>query len=184
MPAAMPPSSPPPNGQDRLAWAGAALAEAPAAPALLRLQDFTVSVRGEVPIVRGVGLSVARGEALGIVGESGCGKSITWLAALRLLGRGVTTAGQVLLDGRDVGQLSERELGRVRGGRIALIFQDPSSALNPVQRVGTQLAEVLRLHRGLTGDAARREACGCSTGSASPMARGACGSIRTSSPAA
>ncbi|WP_186420833.1 ABC transporter ATP-binding protein [Bosea sp. CS1GBMeth4] len=153
----MPPSSPP-NGQDWLAAAGPALADAAAAPALLRLQDFTVSVRGEVPIVRGVGLSVARGEALGIVGESGCGKSITWLAALRLLGQGMTTAGQVLLDGRDVAQLSERELARVRGGRIALIFQDPSSALNPVQRIGTQLAEVLRLHRGLTGDAARREA--------------------------
>ncbi|WP_248313509.1 ABC transporter ATP-binding protein [Bosea sp. F3-2] len=111
-----------------------------------------------MPIVRGVELSVARGEALGIVGESGCGKSITWLAALRLLGQGVTTGGEVLLEGRDIAQLSERELGRVRGGRIALIFQDPSSALNPVQRIGTQLAEVLRLHRGLTGEAARREA--------------------------
>jgi len=125
---------------------------------LLRLRDFTVSVRGGVPIVRGIELSLARGEALGIVGESGCGKSITWLAALRLLGQAVATGGEVLLEGCDIAQLSERELARVRGGRIALVLQDPSSALNPVQRIGTQLAEVLRLHRGLTGEAARREA--------------------------
>ncbi|WP_248308132.1 ABC transporter ATP-binding protein [Bosea sp. AS-1] len=125
---------------------------------MLRLRDFTVALSGAVPIVRGIDLSLARGEALGIVGESGCGKSITWLAALRLLGPHVTTGGDVRLDGRDIGQLSERELARVRGGRIALIFQDPSSALNPVQRIGTQLVEVLRLHRGLTGAPARREA--------------------------
>ncbi|CAM5768011.1 ABC transporter ATP-binding protein [Bosea minatitlanensis] len=132
--------------------------DAASEPPLLRLRDFSVSVQGGVPIVRGVELSVARGEAIGIVGESGCGKSITWLAALRLLGHGATTGGAALLEGRDLTGLSERELARVRGGRIALIFQDPSSALNPVQRIGTQLGEVLRLHRGLRGEAARREA--------------------------
>ncbi len=132
--------------------------DAASEPPLLRLRDFSVSVQGGVPIVRGVELSVARGEAIGIVGESGCGKSITWLAALRLLGHGATTGGAVLLEGRDLTGFSERELARVRGGRIALIFQDPSSALNPVQRIGTQLAEVLRLHRGLRGEPARREA--------------------------
>lgn len=156
MPAVMQPSSAPtpdwPTGS--VSALGAASTGAP----LLRLHDFTVSIQGNVPIVRGLELCLAKGEALGIVGESGCGKSITWLAALRLLGPHVTTGGDVRLDGKDIGQLSERELARVRGGRIALIFQDPSSALNPVQRIGTQFAEVLRLHRGLRGEAARREA--------------------------
>lgn len=156
MPAAMQsPSAPTP---DWLAGSVSARIATSAGAPLLRLRDFTVSVRGDVPIVRGIELSLARGEALGIVGESGCGKSITWLAALRLLGQGVTTGGEVLLEGRDIARLSERDLARVRGGRIALIFQDPSSALNPVQRIGTQLMEVLRLHRGLTGEPARREA--------------------------
>ncbi len=146
------------TAQDCFGTPVSAFVAAAAEPPILRLNDFTVSLPGAVSIVRRVALSVARGEALGIVGESGCGKSITWLAALRLLGRGVATGGEVLLDGQNVGRLSERELAQVRGGRIALIFQDPASALNPVRRIGTQLAEVLRLHRGLTGEPARREA--------------------------
>ncbi len=144
-----------------LDWRGGSaslLVAASAKAPLLRLNDFTVSLRGEVPVVRGIDLSLGRGEALGIVGESGCGKSLTWLAALSLLGQGMTTSGEVLLDGRDITRLSERDMTRIRGGRIALIFQDPSSALNPVQRIGTQLKEVLRLHRGLRGGQAQREA--------------------------
>lgn len=133
--------------------------DSPAHP-LLALRDFTVAFRGQdgpVPVVRGIDLSLAPGEALGIVGESGCGKSVTWLAALRLLGRGVTTSGEVLLSGQDITRLSEREISGIRGGRIGLIFQDPTSSLNPVQRIGTQIGEVLRLHRGLRGEAARAE---------------------------
>jgi len=128
---------------------------------VLALEDFTVSFLGQhgsTRVVHGVDLSVAPGEALGIVGESGCGKSVTFLAALRLLGRGVATTGRALLAGRDILQVSERELSSIRGGMIGLIFQDPTSSLNPVQRIGTQIGEALALHRGLRGGAARREA--------------------------
>jgi len=130
-------------------------------PPLLALNNFSVAFQGAngpVPVVRGIDLRLAPGEALGIVGESGCGKSVTWLAALRLLGRGVATSGEVLLKGQDITRLPERALASIRGGRIGLIFQDPTSSLNPVQRIGTQLGEVLRLHRGLRGDAAQCEA--------------------------
>lgn len=144
--------------RNRPEGAASTLLAASASEPLLRLRDFTVAERGGAAIVRGVDLSLARGETLGIVGESGCGKSLTWLAALRLLGPGVVTGGEATLEGRNLARLSERELAGVRGGRIALVVQDPSSALNPVQRIGTQLSEVLRLHRGLRGEAARREA--------------------------
>lgn len=146
------------RGPDKPIWRGPNSPTAGSDRTLLELNDFVVTVRDDVPVVRGIDLAIGRGEALGIVGESGCGKSITWLAALRLLGPGVRTGGEVLLDGQDITRLSERELARIRGGRIALIFQDPSSALNPVQRIGTQLREVLHLHRGLRGAAAEAEA--------------------------
>ncbi|MDP3254673.1 MAG: ABC transporter ATP-binding protein [Bosea sp. (in: a-proteobacteria)] len=128
---------------------------------MLELRDYSVTFEGRdgpLPVVRGIDLSLAAGEALGIVGESGCGKSVTWLAALRLLGRGVATRGAVRLQGADLTRLSEREIARIRGGQIGLIFQDPTSSLNPVQRIGTQLSEVLALHRGLRGRAAQAEA--------------------------
>ncbi|PTM40633.1 ABC transporter ATP-binding protein [Bosea sp. 124] len=137
------------------------LAGSPAAAPLLELDGFTVTVArpdGAVALVRGIDLALARGEALGIVGESGCGKSVTWLAALRLLGRDVATSGRVLLAGRDLAVMGEHDLATVRGRRIGMIFQDPTSSLNPVHSIGRQLDEVLRLHRGLTGEPARREA--------------------------
>ncbi|MBS7742115.1 MAG: ABC transporter ATP-binding protein [Chelatococcus sp.] len=132
-----------------------------AAAPLLSLEDFTVSFLhdgGRTHVVHGIDLTLQRGEALGIVGESGCGKSVTWLAALRLLGKRAVTSGRVLLNGRDMCAFSERDMADVRGGRIGVIFQDPTSCLNPVLSIGAQIGEALRLHRGLTGKAAQREA--------------------------
>ena len=111
-----------------------------------------------LPVLHGVDLVVERGESLGFVGESGCGKSVTWKAALRLLPRSVSVSGRVVLEDTDLLAAPPAVLDRVRGGRAALIFQDPTSALNPVHRIGAQIAEALRLHRGLYGTAAREEA--------------------------
>jgi len=126
-------------------------------PDLVAIEGLTVSF-GSTPALRGIDLAVAPGEAVGLVGESGCGKSVTWLAALGLLPRSAWVAGSVVLDGQELLGAPARVLDRVRGGRVAMIFQDPGSALNPVQRIGTQVAEAVRLHRGLSGAAARAEA--------------------------
>ena len=119
--------------------------------------DFDTGKR-IVRALHGIDLEVRRGEALGLVGESGCGKSVTWLAALGLLGSRARIGGEVRLEGRDLVGAPVAELERVRGRRIAMIFQDPSSSLNPVHRIGRQLGEALRLHRGLGGTAAEAEA--------------------------
>lgn len=124
---------------------------------LVELRDLKVAFDG-VQVLHGIDLDVARGEALGLVGESGCGKSVTWLAALGLLPGKATVSGSVRLDDRDLGQASRQALEEVRGGRIAMIFQDPSSSLNPVLRIGRQITESLAVHRGLRGQAAMAEA--------------------------
>jgi peptide/nickel transport system ATP-binding protein len=124
---------------------------------LVTLRGLTVSFDGQ-PALRGIDLDLARGEALGLVGESGCGKSVTWLAALGLLPGKARITGSVRLDGEELLGAPAATLERVRGGRVAMIFQDPASSLNPVHRVGTQIMEALRLHRGLAGTAARAEA--------------------------
>jgi peptide/nickel transport system ATP-binding protein len=108
--------------------------------------------------VDGVDLSIAPGEALGIVGESGSGKSVTWLAALGLLPARARVGGSVRLEGRQLVGAPARLLESVRGKRIAMIFQDPSSCLNPVHRIGRQLGEALKLHRSLSGAAGEAEA--------------------------
>jgi peptide/nickel transport system ATP-binding protein len=124
---------------------------------LVSIRDLAVSFDG-VPALRGVDLNVAPGGALGMVGESGCGKSVTWLAALGLLPGRARVTGSVRLAGDEILAAPATTLDRVRGGRVAMIFQDPASSLNPVHRLGTQVAEALRLHRGITGAAARAEA--------------------------
>ncbi|NKE48723.1 ABC transporter ATP-binding protein [Roseomonas frigidaquae] len=112
----------------------------------------------EQPALRGIDLDVAPGESVGLVGESGCGKSVTWLAALGLLPGRASVTGSVKLQGEELLHARPDVLDRVRGGRIAMIFQDPASSLNPVHRIGKQITEALRLHRGMDGPQARAEA--------------------------
>ena len=108
--------------------------------------------------VRGVDFTVNRGETVALVGESGCGKSVTALAAMGLLPGSARVRGSVRLGGKELVGLPEADLRRVRGGEIAMVFQEPMTSLNPVFRIGQQIAEVLRLHRGSDERAARREA--------------------------
>ena len=125
----------------------------------LSLSGLTVSFggdRGRVRAVEDVGFDLVRGETLGLVGESGCGKSVTSLSLLRLLDPDVATIerGRALLGDVDLLSLSERELSKVRGARVAMIFQEPMTSLNPVYTIGAQIDEAIRLHR----DVSRKEA--------------------------
>jgi peptide/nickel transport system ATP-binding protein len=124
--------------------------------AFVEIQNLSVAFGGAAAL-RGINLSVERGEAVGLVGESGCGKSITWLAALGLLPASAKVRGSVLLDGTEILRAPKARLEPVRGGRIAMIFQDPAASLNPVHRIGRQIGEALGLHRGMTGDRAKAE---------------------------
>ncbi|HEY1437920.1 MAG TPA: ABC transporter ATP-binding protein [Casimicrobiaceae bacterium] len=115
------------------------------------LKTYFFTRDGVVRAVDGVSFSVARGETLAIVGESGCGKSVTSLSILRLIASppGRTVEGSVVFEGRDLLELSEAEMRKVRGDAISMVFQEPMTSLNPVLTVGRQIAEVLMLHRGL-----------------------------------
>src|ERR687886_31133 len=123
----------------------------------LRVQFWTGS--GTVYAVNGISFDVAPGETLGIVGESGCGKSVTALALLGLLPRaGRVRSGTARMDGRDLLKLQDRELRRLRGRQIAMIFQDPMTSLNPVLTIGRQLREPLETHFGMSRKAAAARA--------------------------
>jgi len=114
---------------------------------------------GMVRAVNGVSFYLDSGELLGLVGESGCGKSITALSIMRLIAPpGKIVGGQIAFDGKNLLQLSEAEMRQIRGDDIAMIFQDPMTSLNPVFTVGEQIAEALRLHRKLSRKAARAAA--------------------------
>lgn len=131
------------------------MAESP----LLEVRGLVTTFDTEAGVVRavdGVDLTVQRGRTLGIVGESGCGKSVTALSIIRLLPQpmGAISAGQVLFEGTDLANADAASLQQIRGGRIGMIFQEPMTALNPVHRIGRQIAESLILHRGLDRRAA------------------------------
>ena len=130
---------------------------------LLAVEDLRVAFEGDrglvTQAVAGVSFVLARGRTLGIVGESGCGKSVTALAIMRLLPRANTqVSGAVLFEGHDLGRLPERSMQDLRGNRLAMIFQEPMTSLNPSFTVGDQIGEALQRHRGLSGSAARRAA--------------------------
>jgi peptide/nickel transport system ATP-binding protein len=108
--------------------------------------------------VDGATLAIAPGETLGLVGESGCGKSVTALSVMRLLPRNSRTAGAVRFDGQDLLALSETQMRDIRGNRIAMIFQEPMTSLNPVHTIGQQIAEAVRIHQGLGHAAAMARA--------------------------
>ena len=121
--------------------------------AALEVRDLEVTFhrRGrDLPVLKGVSLRIERGEAYGLVGESGCGKTTLAMAALRYLAaNGTIDAGQVLVDGQDVSALSDEAVRQWRGEQIAMVYQDPATALSPAMRIGDQVAEVFRYHEGL-----------------------------------
>jgi peptide/nickel transport system ATP-binding protein len=128
---------------------------------LLEVRDLRVilaTARGEVEALRGIDFALERGATLGLIGESGCGKSLTALALMGLLPEGAKIAGSIRLDGQELVGLADASWRALRGNRVAMIFQEPMTALNPLHRIGHQIAEPLRLHRGLDARAARAEA--------------------------
>ena len=130
-------------------------------PQLLEVTDLRVTLptaRGPADALRGVSLSIAKGETVGLIGESGCGKSLTALALIGLLPANARVAGSIRFDGRELVGASEKALCALRGDRIAMVFQEPMTALNPLQTIGAQVAEPLLQHRGASRSAARAEA--------------------------
>ncbi len=130
---------------------------------LLEVHHLTTAFESEVGLLRAVddvSFNVPRGQCVGIVGESGCGKSVTAMSLVRLLPRpsGQVLSGKVLFNGEDILKMKPRRINEVRGGQIGVIFQEPMSALNPVHRIGDQIAEALMLHRGMSRDNAMLEA--------------------------
>ena len=133
------------------------------ADALIDIEGLRVLFHGDdgriTHAVDSVDLSVTNGATLGLVGESGCGKSVTSLSIMRLVAKpGRTEAGEVIFDGRDLLKLPDDEMRKIRGDRISMIFQQPTSSLNPVWDVGRQLSEVLEIHRNMKRTAARARA--------------------------
>ena len=136
-------------------------APASSEPPLLDVRELGVDLptpRGPAPALRDVSFALDRGATLGLIGESGCGKSMTALALMGLLPAGAQVRGSIRLAGRELVGLADDAMCALRGDRIGIVFQEPMTALNPLHTIGAQIAEPLRLHRGLTRTAARAEA--------------------------
>jgi peptide/nickel transport system ATP-binding protein len=135
---------------------------ASAAPLLLAVADLRVAFPTDTGMARavdGLSLAIGAGETLGVVGESGCGKSVTAMSIMRLIDKSAArTEGSIRLDGAELLALGERAMRRVRGKRVAMIFQEPLTSLNPVMTIGRQITEAIRLHDGLARGAARDRA--------------------------
>jgi peptide/nickel transport system ATP-binding protein len=128
---------------------------------LLSVRDLRVAlqtVHGHVEALRGVSFVMQRGETLGLIGESGCGKSLTALAVMGLLPERTQVTGSVQLNGTELTQMTDAALCKVRGARMAMIFQEPMTALNPLHPIWKQIAEPLQLHQGMTMAAAKSRA--------------------------
>ena len=128
---------------------------------VLQIRDLTVTFNtplGPLSAVRGIDLDVHAGEMLAVVGESGSGKSVSFLAAMGLLPKTAVVTGSVVLDGKQLVGASAKELRAVRGHLMSMIFQDPLSALNPVHKIGAQIAEMLQAHQKLSDKAAKARA--------------------------
>jgi peptide/nickel transport system ATP-binding protein len=128
---------------------------------LLEVRDLTVKLqthRGAALAVRDASFTLERGQTLGLVGESGCGKSMTAMALMGLLPDNAQVSGSIRFDGEELTAKSDGQMCDIRGNRIGMIFQEPMTALNPVHSIGQQVAEPLRLHRRLSARAARKEA--------------------------
>jgi peptide/nickel transport system ATP-binding protein len=141
---------------------GAVVADALAENAILEVRNLRTSFPtedGVVHAVDNVSFNVKRGEAVALVGESGCGKSVTAMSIMRLLARpGRITGGEVRFKGRDLAALPEKEMRKVRGNDIAMVFQEPMTSLNPVFKIGAQVAEAIRLHRKVSKKEAWKQA--------------------------
>lgn len=123
----------------------------------LEIDELRIGIGGRM-LVDGVSLRLADGERLGVIGESGSGKSLTALAVLGLLPRAARVTGSIRLDGQELVGLPERELAQLRGKRVGIVFQEPATALNPIRRVGDQIGEAARIHYGLSKRQARERA--------------------------
>ncbi|MEO7546844.1 MAG: ABC transporter ATP-binding protein [Ramlibacter sp.] len=129
--------------------------------AFLEVSSLSVQLRtqrGPAFAVRDVGFSLERGQTLGLVGESGCGKSITAMSLMGLLPDNAVVTGSIRLDGQELVGKTDAQMGGIRGNRIGMVFQEPMTALNPVHTIGRQVAEPLRLHRSLPAGEARKQA--------------------------